>query len=161
MTLNGFRIVALNVVIMILAGMVLAGFPLAFLVMRDVYNQPPPIDVGGDYRGWVMAHLEGLLNGLLVIALGAVTLIRRPMNPGRQAFLVPAHLIAGWGNVIAAILAPALNVRGMAVDASLANNIVWGIFTVALIASFYAFYAVVAHLIPKIEDETQGDNHAV
>ncbi len=161
MSANGFRIVALNGVLMILAGMVFAGFPLAFLVMRDVYQQPPPIDVGGDYRGWVMAHLEGLLNGLLVIALGAVTLIRRPMKPGRQGWLVPALLIAGWGNVIASILAPALSVRGMAVDGQLANNVVWGIFTIALIASFAAFYGVISHLIPKISNTPDGDGHGL
>ncbi len=161
MTANGFRLVALNGVLMILAGMVLAGFPLAFLVMRDVYDQPPPMDVGGDYRGWVMAHLEGLLNGLLVIALGAVTRIRQPMKPRRQAWLVPALMIAGWGNVIAAVMAPAFSVRGMAVDASLMNNIVWGIFTLAMIASFAAFYAVIAHLAVKIPEKTEGEPNEV
>ena len=152
MSNEGFRITALNGVLMILAGMVLAGFPLAFLVMRDIYGQPPPIDVSGDYRGWVMAHLEGLLNGLLVIALAAVTLIRRPMKPGRQRWLVPALLITGWGNVIASILAPAFGVRGMAMDASLMNNVVWGIFTIALLASFAAFTGVIMHLSVRTSD---------
>ena len=149
MTKNGFRICALHGVLMILAGMVLAGFPLAFLVMEDVYGQTAPIAVGGDYRGWIMAHLEGLLNGLLVIALSGVTLIRSPMKHGRQAWLVPSILIAGWGDTMAAILAPALSVRGMAANADIANNIVWGIFTIALIASFAAFYGVISHLASK------------
>ncbi|MFC6200041.1 hypothetical protein [Ponticaulis profundi] len=153
MTKNGFRICALQGVLMILAGMVLAGFPLAFLVMEDVYGQNAPIAVGGDYRGWIMAHLEGLLNGLLVIALSGVTLIRSPMQHGRQAWLVPSILIAGWGNTFAAILAPALSVRGMAANADIANNIVWGIFTIALIASFTAFYGVISHLATKQVNE--------
>lgn len=152
MSKNGFRICALNGVLMILAGLFLAGFPLAFLVLRDVYGQTPPMDVGGDYRGWVMAHLEGLLNGLMVIALAGVTLIRAEMKPGREAWLVPALLIAGWGNVVASLLAPALSVRGMAMNADLANNIVWGIFTIAMIPTIAAFVGVVLHLTKKIEE---------
>lgn len=136
---------------MILAGLVLAGFPLAFLVLRDVYQQPTPMDVGGDYRGWVMAHLEGLLNGLMVIALAGVTLVRSGMKPSRQAWLVPALLLAGWANVIAAILAPMLSVRGMAVNEDLANNVVWGLFTLGMIPTFAAFTGVILHLLKKVD----------
>jgi hypothetical protein len=153
MSRNGFRLAALNGVAMILAGMVLAGFPLAFLVARDVYGQASPIPLDGDYRGWVMAHLEGLLNGLLVIALAGVTLIRKPMKPGRERWFLPALLVMGWGNLLASILAPALGVRGIAANGDLANNLVVLIFTVALLASFAAFAGAIAHLAVPVRDE--------
>ncbi|MDH4385452.1 MAG: hypothetical protein QE280_08400 [Caulobacter sp.] len=153
MSRNGFRLAALNGVAMILAGMVLAGFPLAFLVARDVYGQASPIPLAGDYRGWVMAHLEGLLNGLLVIALAGVTLIRSPMKAGRERWFLPTLLVMGWGNLAASILAPALGVRGIAANGDLANNLVVLIFTIALLASFAAFSGAIAHLARPFRDE--------
>lgn len=149
MSENGLRISVLNGVLMILAGMVLAGFPLTFHIAEQVYGQPMPMPVGGDARGWMMAHLEGLLNGLLVIALAFATRIGGALKPGRERWLAPALLIAGWGNVVASILAPPLGVRGMAFDSHAANNLVTGLFTVALVASFAAFYGVIAHLTRK------------
>lgn len=146
MSENGLRISVLHGVLMILAGMVLAGFPLTFHIVEQVYGQPMPMPVGGDARGWMMAHLEGLMNGLLVIALALATRIGGELKAGRERWLVPALLIAGWGNVVASILAPILGVRGMAFDNHAANNLVTGLFTVALVASFAAFYGVIAHL---------------
>ena len=58
-----------------LAGMI-AGFPFAFHILGRVELWPIPgsldLQIPGDYRGWRMAHLEGILNGLLLIGVGAV-----------------------------------------------------------------------------------------
>ena len=80
------------------------------------------------------------------IALAFATRIGGELKAGRERWLVPALLVAGWGNVAASILAPILGVRGMAFDSHAANNLVTGLFTVALVASFAAFYGVIAHL---------------
>ena len=58
-----------------LAGMV-AGFPFAFHILGQIELWPIPgsldVQIPGDYRGWRMAHLEGILNGLLLIGVAAV-----------------------------------------------------------------------------------------
>src|ERR1051325_916514 len=48
--------------VVVLLGM-LAGFPYAFVVTGDM---------GGSERAWRMAHLEGVLNGLLLLAVAGV-----------------------------------------------------------------------------------------
>lgn len=143
---NSARIAILNGVLMILFGMFFAGVALGWLITRDVYGQAVPVDVGGDYRGWLMAHLQGLLNGIVVIVLALGTRIKQNMPEGREKWLLRTLLLMGWGNVIAAAMAPVFGVRGMAFDDNIANNITLSIFSVAFFATFYAFYAVIRHL---------------
>lgn len=143
MSNNGFRIVALNAVLVVLVGMFAGGLPLVLVVAHDVYHQGAA--PSGDYRGWLMAHLEGLLNGLLMIALAGVTRLK-PLSAAAEAWLVPALLIAGWGNALAAVAAPLLNVRGMILTADPANDAVALGFTAALAGSIIALAIVLNHL---------------
>jgi hypothetical protein len=49
-----------------------AGFPFAFVLLQKVVLWPfPALDWAppGDVRAWRMAHLEGILNGLTLIAI--------------------------------------------------------------------------------------------
>jgi len=142
---SGFRLIGLNGLLIILLGMFAGGIPLTILVTHDVYGQMAGVHVGGDYRAWMMAHLEGLLNGLLIIAIAAVTRVR-PMASGRERLLMPSLLVAAWGNAAASVAAPVLGVRGMTFDAGLANNLVALTFTVALIASVIAMAIAIVHL---------------
>ena len=135
--------------IVITIGLFFGGVPLVWVVVREVYHQPAPISLGGDYRGWVMAHLEGLLNGLLTIGLAAATRIR-PMTVSSERILLWSLLIAAWGNTIASILAPLFGVRGMTFDASGANDLVAGIFTLALIATVAALFVTIRHLSRRL-----------
>lgn len=151
MSNNGFRVVALNALFVILLGMFAAGIPLVLVVAETVYKQVPIFHTGGDYRGWMMAHLEGLLNGLFMIAVAGVTRIRT-MAPVHDRLLVGSLLVSGWGNAIAAILAPILGVRGMVFDANWANDLVAGMFTVALIGAVIAMTIAVRHLVRPISD---------
>ncbi len=143
---RGLRVLGLNALCMILAGMFLGGVPLIMVVVQAAYHQAPMFNPGADYRGWMMAHLEGLFNGLLVIGVGAICRIGT-MPPAREKILVPALLIGGWGNTVAAILAPVFGVRGMVFDGSVANNVVAGLFTVALLASVVALASAIRHLV--------------
>jgi len=38
-----------------------------WLIVTDI-----PVEIGGDRRAWNMAHLEGITNGLILIALAAI-----------------------------------------------------------------------------------------
>lgn len=52
-----------------------AGFPFAFVILEKIVLWPIPGEIEwsppGDYRGWKMAHLEGIMNGLTLIAVSA------------------------------------------------------------------------------------------
>lgn len=151
MSNKGFRIVALNALFVILLGMFAAGIPLLLVVTETAYRQAPLFHPGGDYRGWMMAHLEGLLNGFFMVAIAGVTRLR-PLAPTRDRLLVGSLLASGWGNALAAILAPIFAVRGMVFDANRANDLVAGMFTVALIGAVMAMAITIQHLARPISD---------
>ena len=145
---EGFRIAALNAVIVITIGLFLGGFPLVWVVLREAYGQAAPVTLGGDYRGWLMAHLEGLLNGLLVIGLAATTRFW-PMTQTKERVLLWSLLIAAWGNTIASLLAPLLGVRGMSFNQSAPNDLVAAMFIIALAATIPALFVSIQHLTKR------------
>ena len=51
---------------------------------------------------------------------------------------------------MAAFIAPLLGVRGMIFDSHPANNLVTGVFTIALIGSLTAFGVAIRHLSRKL-----------
>lgn len=128
---------------MILAGMFLGGVPLIMAVVSQAYSQPPLFHPPGDYRGWMMAHLEGLLNGLLVLglALGA-----QVAPPARPRLFATGLMLGGWGNTAAAILAPMLGVRGMVFDGQASNDAIAAMFGVALIGTIVAISEILRAL---------------
>ena len=146
---RGFRTVAVSALLVVLFGMFAGGIPLIAVVVHDAYGQPGALHLPGDYRGWMMAHLEGLLNGLLMIAIATVTRMR-PLAPKSERWLVLSLLAAGWGNAGAAVLAPLLGVRGMVFDANVGNDLVAAIFTVALAGSVIAMAIALRHLFARI-----------
>jgi hypothetical protein len=83
-------------------------------------------------RAWRTAHLEGLLNGMLVVLLGAVAPQLRFAGREESWFRWGA-LATGYGNVIAAALAASAGVRGLSAGGPLANWVVYGLFTAAVV----------------------------
>jgi hypothetical protein len=142
---NGFRIVCLNGMVVILLGMFAGGIPLVFVVVQEAYKHAPAIHGSEAYRGWMMAHLEGLLNGLLMIIVAGSTRIL-PLPDSQERLLVPALMVAGWGNAIASVLAPFWGVRGMIFDNHAANNLVALIFTAALAGTIVAMTIAIRQL---------------
>lgn len=118
----------------------LAGFPFAFLLTGDM--QAGPAGMPEALRAWKMAHLEGILNGLLVLAVAGVGK-RLTLSAGRQKLLSGSLIIMAWANVIASIVGAASGSRGLAAGGSLANNVVFLLFTAAIIAVFVAMGLVV------------------
>src|SRR2546427_241712 len=80
----------------------LAGFPFTLVVLGTPVGP-------GDVRGWRMAHLEGILNGLLLIAVAAVAAVapRLRLTARMQSVLAWSLLLTAWPNTIASILGPA------------------------------------------------------
>lgn len=85
--------------------------------------------VPGESRAWIMAHLEGITNGLLLIA---VACINNYIQLGIKAlkWLFYSSLVFGWGFTLPAIANAWFGTRGLAFGGgpfgdSLANNVIY------------------------------------
>jgi hypothetical protein len=126
-----------------LAGM-LAGFPFALIVLHGMEVSPPgSTDVAppGDVRGWRMAHLEGILNGILLIAVAAV-LPRLSLSARAQSILGWCLIVTAWGNMIASLVGPLFGGRGLALGGGIANDVMFVLFTVAVVTVLVAMALV-------------------
>ena len=129
-----------------LVGM-LAGFPFAFLLLGKIVLWPIPgsidITMPGDVRGWRMAHLEGILNGLTLIGVAAVG-ARLKLSHQAQRTVAWALIITAWGNMIASIIGPLFGGRGLAFGDGVANSLMYLLFVAAIVAVVIAMWLVFA-----------------
>jgi uncharacterized membrane protein len=141
---------ALHGVIAIVLGL-LAGFPYAQVIAGAM---------AGEERAWRMAHLEGVLNGLLVLGVAGVA-------PGfalsrRQHALLAWSLVgAGYANVVASVIGAWTGQRGLALADSPANNLVFVLFVAAIVAVFVglAFAALGALRARSASSAAPGRDH--
>jgi len=113
----------LHGVIVILLGLAV-GFPYASAITEGWGAEAE--------RAWRTAHLEGVLNGMLVVVLGAAVPSLRFVGNEERWFRLGA-LTTGYGNVLAATVAASARVRGLAPGGPLANWMVYALFTVAVV----------------------------
>ena len=106
----------------------LVGFPYASVISGGM---------AGSERAWRMAHLEGVLNGLLLVAIGAAG-DSIALAPGRAKWLHRALVITAYGNVAGAVLGAATGERGLSPAGPLANFLVFALFSAAIVAVFVA-----------------------
>ena len=126
-----------------LAGMA-AGFPFAIEILGrfDIWPLPSlSIDMPGDYRGWRMAHLEGVLNGLLLISVGAVG-SHLKLGPRGAAWVTKGLLVCAWGNIVASWIGPLSETRGLAFDGIGWNSLVYLLFIAAIVGVIGAMISV-------------------
>lgn len=109
--------------VVLLLGMA-AGFPYGTAVTDGLQEAT---------RAWRMAHLEGVLNGLLMLGVGAA-ISRWQLTLRSQRVLYIGLLVTGYGNAIASIVAAATGVRGLAPGGPTANWAVFGGFMAAVVA---------------------------
>jgi hypothetical protein len=123
----------------------LAGFPFAFLLLGKITLWPIPgsIDVSmpGDVRGWRMAHLEGILNGLTLFAIAAVA-TRLQLTLRAQRRIAWSLILTAWGNIVAAIVGPIFGGRGLAFGDGAANSVMYLLFVAAIVAVLVAMVQV-------------------
>jgi hypothetical protein len=100
----------------------LAGFPHAFVLTGQI---------AGEERAWRMAHLEGLLNGFVVLIAAAVA-DWLALSPRQHGWLVWSLVAAAYGNVIASVLGATFGVRGLALVPPVANIVMNLLFWVAI-----------------------------
>ena len=141
--------------VVFLIGMI-AGFPFAFVVLGKVVLWPLPGSLEwtgpGDVRGWRMAHLEGILNGLTLIAVAGVG-ERLRLSQRRQAVVAWALIVTAWGNIIASVIGPVFGGRGLEFGGSVANSLMYLLFVAAVVAVIVAMWLVFLGALADIRDE--------
>jgi len=114
-------------------GAMAVGWVFFFFLLREVVLWPviPPIavNIAGDDRAWRMAHMEGLMQGLLLLAIGAIGGRLRLSARQAQSLLWTA-LVTGWLFFLPAAIGPFFGARGLAFGggpfgASLANDVMY------------------------------------
>ena len=93
-------------------------------IINHVEGQVP-----GEPRAWIMAHLEGITNGLLLIAI-AVSASYLRLSERQHTLLVYSSLTFGWLFTLPAIANAWFGTRGLAFGGglfgdSLANNVIY------------------------------------
>lgn len=149
LVLNGIGVLA--------AGLFLAGWLYFFMLLEGIRLFPfiefIPADVPGDRRAWNMAHLEGITNGLLLIATAMIApYIKLNQTPTKILFWT--SLIYAWMFTLPAIANAIFETRGLAYgggpfEGGLANDLIflsgWPPFTAVHIAFVLLAYGVWQH----------------
>ncbi|RDV07165.1 hypothetical protein DXH95_07270 [Sphingorhabdus pulchriflava] len=71
-----------------------------------------PVNISGDRRAWNMAHLEGIMNGTLFIAI-AMAARFGTLGPRAQSWLFWSTLAFGWFFTLPAIANAVFGTRGL------------------------------------------------
>lgn len=123
-------LVAHGVIVIVIVLGLLAGFPFALVITGGLQ---------GDLRAWRMAHLEGVLNGLVMIGVGAAGGLIT-LTPSQARWLWGGLLVAGYGNVVASTIAATFGVRGLEATLPVSNLVVFVLFTAAIVGVFVGLY---------------------
>lgn len=108
----------------------MAGIPFIFVALGIME---------GEVRAWRMAHLEGVLNGLVALAGVGVSRWVELEEP-KQRILGWCLVLTGYCNVTASILGALSGQRGLVFTLPFVNLVVFTLFGVAIATIFAALY---------------------
>jgi hypothetical protein len=150
-------LLVLNGIAVIGAGIFLAGWLYFFMLLEGIRLFPfiefIQADVPGDRRAWNMAHLEGITNGLLLMATAMVAPYIK-LNSRLTKVLFWTSLIYAWMFTLPAIANALFETRGLAYgggpfEGGLANDLIflsgWPPFVSVHIAFALLAYGVWQH----------------
>jgi len=112
---------------------ILVGWMYMFSLLGEVVLFPilPSIDlqIPGEARAWNMAHLEGITNGLLLMALAVVAPLLE-LSPKQARIVLWSAAITAWGFTLPAWANALAGTRGLAFGGGpfiggLANNVIY------------------------------------
>ena len=108
--------------IVIILGL-LAGFPYALVLQGQMEGEP---------RAWSMAHLEGVLNGLLCLgAAGAFG--KLALSAGQMRLMAWSFILMAYGNVVASVIGAVTGQRGLELAGPMSNMVVFALFMIAVV----------------------------
>ncbi len=115
MTQRAAALLVFNGLLVLFAGLV-AGAPFGAALVNGWGDDA--------VRAWKLAHLEGLQNGILLLALAGASSWMALGRRGEKAVLWGA-VLAAWGNLIGAVLGALTGQRGLAPQGPLSNWLVF------------------------------------
>ncbi|HUD53154.1 hypothetical protein [Parvibaculum sp.] len=128
-----------NGALVLLAGFAV-GFPYGTAVMASLAPDAPAA-VAEQVRAWHMAHLEGVLNGLLMLAgAGVASLLTLTRNAARVIFW--GLVVAGWTNIVASTISALTGGRGTGLTGLDWNSLDFLIFMAGIIGAIVAMIAL-------------------
>ncbi|MFT5655921.1 MAG: hypothetical protein ACI9XU_001646 [Arenicella sp.] len=150
-------LLVLNGIAVVGAGIFLAGWLYFFMLLEGIRLFPfiefIQADVPGDRRAWNMAHLEGITNGLLLMATAMIAPYIK-LNSRLTKILFWTSLIYAWMFTLPAIANALFETRGLAYgggpfEGGLANDLIflsgWPPFVSVHIAFALLAYGVWQH----------------
>lgn len=140
MTRRGSAVLVLNGLLVLLVGL-LAGAPYGAAVVNGWGAEAE--------RAWKLAHMEGVQNGVLALALAAVA-GRLALGATAARVIVWGVVLAAWGNTAGSLLAALTGARGLAPEGPAANWLVfvaymfgmWGVLIAVPVAAHGAWRAL-------------------
>lgn len=124
--------------LVLLAGFA-SGFPYGTAVTAQIAGGSE--GMVGDVRAWHMAHLEGVLNGMLMIATAAVA-TQLAMSARLQRVIFWGLVVAGWTNVVASNVSAMTGGRGTGVTGLDWNTFNFVVFMAGIIGAVAAAVAL-------------------
>lgn len=101
-----------NGALVLLAGLAV-GAPYGATVAASLAPDAPA-DIAESVRAWRMAHLEGVLNGMLMIAAAAGAGFLA-LSRTSQSVIVWGLIVSGWTNIVASTISALTGGRGTGV----------------------------------------------
>jgi len=94
----------------------LSGFGFVFVILESITVWPISLDVAatipGSERGWRVAHVAGVMNGLMIMIAG-LALVPARVPARAQPWVVWGMMYTGWGNTVFFHLANLSNNRAL------------------------------------------------
>lgn len=88
-------------------------------------------------RAWHMAHLEGVLNGLLMLAAAAAA-AHLTLGATAQRVVYWGLLVTGWGNIVASSISAATGGRGLSMTGFDWNTLNFVLFALGIVGAIAA-----------------------
>ena len=134
-----FGLLVANGALVLLAGFAI-GFPYGAVVGQSL-DPSMPQAVPGTIRAWNMAHLEGVLNGMLMIA-AAATAVKLALGATGEKVVFWGLVIAGWTNVVASTISALTGGRGTGVTGFDWNTLDFLLFMAGVVGAIAAVIAL-------------------
>ena len=102
-------------------------------------------------RAWRMAHMEGVLNGMLMIAVAAAAK-QLTLAEGRSTLITWGLIVTGWGNILASFVSGITAGRGLSFTGFDWNTLTFLLFSAAIVG------VLVAMVVLAVAGFTQSDD---
>ena len=130
-----------NGALVLLAGFA-AGMPYGSEVVASIAPGAAAADFAEPLRAWHMAHLEGVLNGLLMIATAAAAGFPT-LSQGAQKVVFWGLVVSGWTNIVASTISALTGGRGTGITGLDWNTLDFLLFMTGIVGAVAAMIAVV------------------